>query len=236
MTTPTQNAENLALIVQEILTAIVRLRSNRQHVSDAGAFRSQMRAALQAASQEARQKGYTEQDFRLAAFAVVAFLDESVLNSHNPVFASWPRKPLQEELFGGHVAGETFFENLNALLRAADSKNIADVLEVYDLCLLLGYQGRYTIGNHGELRAFEHAIAEKMRRIRGAGQLAPNWAPQPGRAHAPAHDPALRSLGYAAAALLGLALLLFLVFKFSLNTGVSAVHELAAAPAIKVAQ
>ena len=47
---------------------------------------------------------------------MVAFLDESILNSQNPLFADWPRKPLQEELFGTHIAGEVFFQNLQKLL------------------------------------------------------------------------------------------------------------------------
>ena len=49
--------ENLALVLQEALTAIVRLRSNRQAVSDAGSFRIHMREALRSADQEARKLG-----------------------------------------------------------------------------------------------------------------------------------------------------------------------------------
>ena len=49
---------------------------------------------------------------------MVAFLDESILNLRNPVFADWPRKPLQEELFGHHMAGEIFFQNLQPLAGA----------------------------------------------------------------------------------------------------------------------
>ena len=73
------------------------------------------------ADQEARNRGYTAEDARLASFAVVAFLDESVLNLQNPVFAGWPRKPLQEEMFGGHVAGEIFYQSLQRLLERSES-------------------------------------------------------------------------------------------------------------------
>src|ERR1035441_1866257 len=86
---------NLALIYQEILTAITRFRSNRQAVADAGSFRNQIKAAIGAAESEATRKGYAPDDVRLATFAVVAFLDESILNSNNPIFADWPRMPLQ---------------------------------------------------------------------------------------------------------------------------------------------
>lgn len=227
MTTSDQRTENLALVLQEILTATVRLRANRQNVTNVESFRTQMRSALQAAQQESRQKGYSDNDFRLAAFAVVAFIDESVLNSRNPVFASWPRKPLQEELFGGHMAGETFFENLSGLLRAGDSDHVADVLEVYDLCLLLGYQGRYSSSNSGELQNLKRLIAEKILRIRGVVPLAPNWAPVFGVAPIASGDAMVRKLAYAAVACLVFAILLFIVFKLSLHSAVSAVQELA---------
>src|SRR5438445_9500773 len=140
-----RRAENLALVLQEVLTAIVRLRSNRQAVSDANSFRAHMREALKSADNEGRRYGYSGEDIQLAVFAVVAFLDESILNSRNPMFADWPRKPLQEELFGVHVAGEIFFRNLERLLKDSDSPSLADLLEVYLLCLLLGFAGRYSI-------------------------------------------------------------------------------------------
>ena len=140
-------SDNLALILQEVLTAVVRLRSNRQAVSDANSFRIHMREALKAADQEARKRGYNADTIRDAVFAVVAFLDESILNSRNPLFADWPRKPLQEELFGTHIAGEVFFQNLQRLVGQSDSPELADLLEVYYLCILLGFAGRYSAGN-----------------------------------------------------------------------------------------
>ena len=47
---------NLALGFQEIFTAVVRLRYNRQAVPDAEAFRAQMRQALRVAEQDARSR------------------------------------------------------------------------------------------------------------------------------------------------------------------------------------
>jgi type IV/VI secretion system ImpK/VasF family protein len=165
---PTRS-DNLALIFQEVLTAIVRLRSNRQELSDAESFRFSMREAIKAAIQEARnQGGYNADDIKMATLALVGFLDESVLNLRNPMFADWPRKPLQEELFGIHMAGEIFFRNLEQLMGRPDSADLADLLEVHYLCLLLGYGGRYSIGGKGELQAITTATGDRIRRIRGA--------------------------------------------------------------------
>src|ERR1700692_1358763 len=148
----TRRAENLAFVFQELLTVGERLRSNRQQVADAPSFRAQIWAAVKQADEDARRRGYSSDDIELATFAVIAFLDESILNLRLPVFADWPRQPLQEERYGHHIAGEIFFQNLQKLLGRTDAPSVADLLEVYDLCLLLGFAGRYSLGNTGELR------------------------------------------------------------------------------------
>lgn len=219
-TVDTRRPENLALIYQEVLTAIERLRANRQGVTDANAFRHHTREALKTAAGAALQAGYPADDARYATFATVAFLDESVLNSQNPIFTDWLRKPLQEELFGTHVAGETFFQNLQALLGRQDSPDLADVLEVHYLCMLLGFGGRYSAGNRGELNQVMSMTADKIRRIRGGqGPLSPAWA-LPNEALPSGSDPLVRKLGIAAIACAGLMVLLFVIYKIVLGSGV----------------
>ena len=142
-----RRTENLAYIYQQILTVIVRVRQNRQAVSDANAFRANIQAGLRAAEKDAVKKAYSPDDIRMATLAAVAYLDESIRQSSNPVFSSWHSMPLQEEMFGHHVAGETFFENLEKLMSRQDSNDAADVLEVYALCLLMGYKGRYGLSS-----------------------------------------------------------------------------------------
>jgi type VI secretion system protein ImpK len=211
--------ENLALLYQEVLTAVVRLRANRQGVTDANAFRHHTREALKTAASQALGAGYAQDDVRLATFATVAFLDESVLNSQNPHFADWLRQPLQEELFGTHIAGEVFFHNLEQLLGRTDSQDLADLLEVHYLCLLLGFGGRYSAGNRGELAQVMNLTGDKIRRIRGHfGPLSPAWAPPPGAGRS-GKDPWARKLAIAAIACAALMILLFVVYKLVLSSG-----------------
>jgi type VI secretion system protein ImpK len=219
--------ENLALIFQEMFTAIVRLRSNRQAVSDAESFRHHIREAVKTAAQEARNRaGYSTEDIRKATLAVVGFLDETILNLQNPLFANWPRQPLQEELFGTHMAGEVFFQDLQELLGRNDSEDLADVLEVHYLCLLLGYSGRYSIGNRGELQSIMDATARKIQRIRGdfAG-LAPAWKPPVERVKT-AQDPWARRLLFGAVACFALAVLLWVVYKLVLGSGAASLQTI----------
>jgi type VI secretion system protein ImpK len=220
--------ENLAFCFQEVLTAIVRLRANSQSISDPAAFRQHIRAALKAAEQEAAHRGYLNEDIRLCTFAVVAFLDESILNSQNPAFADWPRKPLQEELFGVFVAGEIFFRNLERLLTRPDSHVLADILEVHLLCMQLGFRGKFSLTGSAELRSFSEQIKQKIGRIRGHhDEIVPNWAP-PAEAPRLASDPWLKHLLFGAAGICGLAIVLFLVYYLVLGSGVSSVESTAA--------
>lgn len=222
--------DNLALVFQEILTAIVRLRTNRQVVTDPEVFRGQMREALKAADQDGRTRGYTAEQIKLAIFAVVAFLDESILNLQQPVFAQWHRKPLQEELFGIDIAGEIFFNNIQRLLGQRDSHDLADVLEIYELCLLLGFRGRYGLGGQADLRSVIETVKEKLRRIRGySPDLSPYWAIPPGKVKVMGSDPWVKRLFWTAIASFVLVIVLFGIYKISLGAGAS---ELRAIPTL----
>ena len=171
-------AGRLALILQELLTAVARLRSDRQAVPDAAAFRAQLLELVRRADQEAQAAGYAPADARLAIFAAVALLDESALNSRQPALADWSRRPLQEELFGGHMGGEWFFQHVEQLLARQDSPALTDLLEVHHLCLLLGFRGRYGLDDRGALHAIAAQLDDRVKRSRGApGDLVPDWRP-----------------------------------------------------------
>jgi type VI secretion system protein ImpK len=225
---PTEAIErrsNLALSFQEIFTAIVRVRFNRQAVSSADSFREHMRNALRTASQEAVQKGYNVDDVKLAAFAVVAFLDESVLASSIPVFSTWSRLPFQEELFGQHMGGEAFFQYVQQLLARRDCAEAADILEVFYLSLLLGYRGRYGMGSSGELRGVMDSIREKIHRIRGSNApLSPQWAIPSEAAPPKRSDPWVSRIMIAAVAATAITLVAYAAFIFGLISGASTLH------------
>jgi type VI secretion system protein ImpK len=160
-------SENLALLYQGLLTGIVRLQAKREHIPDAEVFRRRTMRALQDVERDARSAGYELDDVRDTHFAVVAFLDSVVLNSTEPGRAEWERKTLQEELFGQTDAGVVFFEKLERFRSRRDSKRLADILEVYLLCLLLGFEGRYSGGLRGELYSIAERVRSRIENIRG---------------------------------------------------------------------
>ena len=220
--------QNLAFVFQELLTVGERLRSGRQPVNDSGAFRGQLLAALDASIDEGRKRGYNAEDVELAAFAVVAFLDESILNLRLPIFADWPRQPLQEQRYGHHIAGEIFFKNLGNLVTRNDTHDLADILEVYYLCMLLGFAGRYSLGGKGELYAVQQQLGDKIQRIRKTTpELSPAWQlPNDGPPRVQG-DPWVKRLIYIAAGCLVVTGLLFALYTLLLNNGVSQMANLA---------
>jgi type VI secretion system protein ImpK len=220
----TARVNSLALCFQEALTAIVRVRFQRQQVQDSESFRAQMRRTLQSAMQEGRTLGYSSDTVQMGVFAAVAYLDESVLNLQSPVFSDWARRPLQEELFGGHLAGEMFFTNLRALLGQQDSAEVADALELHCLCLEMGYRGRYALGDSGELHQVLRQALAKIERTRGPAQLMPPIT-APAVPPARTKDTWTRMLLLTTCVLAGLTVVAFGGYEILLGSGVSQVQN-----------
>jgi len=206
------------LSLQEALTVTVRLRADRQIASDAGSFRQHIKQLLAAADRRARETGYDGQYVKLAVYAFVAFLDESVLSSSNPMFGDWHRRPMQEEIFGDMLGGEVFFQNLRDLLARQDSEDLADLLEVYQLCMLLGFKGRYAAGDGGELGALMATVQDKVMRIRGGAEpVSASWALPEGEEVKVRQDSWLKRMRILAGTALVLTLLLWVGCSVALN-------------------
>jgi type VI secretion system protein ImpK len=174
---PSPAQENLALLYQGLLTGIVRLQSQRQRIADGESFRKRTKATLQEVEQVAVAAGYDVRDVKDTHFAVVAFLDSVVLHSKDPVHVEWESKTLQEELFGKSEAGVVFFEKLEHFRSRRDSQQLADILEVYLLCLLLGFEGRYSGAARGDLDGIIQRTRMRIQDIRGRSrQISPTGA------------------------------------------------------------
>jgi type VI secretion system protein ImpK len=215
---------SLASCYENSLTTILRLAAlQQQSMPNSQGFRNSIRAALKTAMEEAKALGYTGEINQLAFFAAVALLDESVLKLQSPAFADWAQKPMQEEMFGHARAGEVFFENLRALLARQDSHEAADCLEVYTLCMLLGFKGQFALSSggsdylscqgasrpSGEIQTLIRQAREKINRIRGQAAFLPDGAPSPEVKQTAAIDRWSRGLGIAAICLLVITLVVY---------------------------
>jgi len=169
-----RSSENLAFLYQGLLTIIVRLQAGREQIPEAQSFRLRAKKLLADAERDARRVGYDADDVKDTHVAVTAFLDSVVLHSSEAGRAEWERQSLAEELFKIPDAGEVFFDKIDDLRGRRDSQDLADVLEVYLLCLLLGFEGRYAGGLRGELSAIKEKVRRRIDDIRGKpGRLSP---------------------------------------------------------------
>ena len=116
--------------------------------------------------QRAREENILEVDIQKAKHAIVALIDETL---------KWESR-LERRYFDSMVAGDEFFDRLDEMLK--QSRNISkdsdfpyDVLEVYYICLTLGFSGRY-IGDTERLQEYIRKLQEVLD-IRDAGELSP---------------------------------------------------------------
>ena len=115
----------------------------RNSPKDAALFRTSIQMMLTKFEKSARRLRISADDTHAAKYAFCALIDEIVLSSHFNIRDEWERQPLQLAFFGDQLAGENFFNKLEEL-RSKGSSHL-QALEVYHLCLLLGFQGKYIL-------------------------------------------------------------------------------------------
>jgi type VI secretion system protein ImpK len=175
---------------------------------------------LQDIEQLALSGGYDGRDVQETHFAVAAYLDSVVLHSEESVRAEWERKTLQEEMFGQRDAGVVFFEKLEDFRSRRDSEQLAGILEVYLLCLLLGFEGRYSGGLRSELEGITERVRKRIEDIRALRrQISPSGDLPPQAAAAPL--PRIQRINHLRWYMLGAAgftLLCFVILKLILSS------------------
>jgi len=219
--------ENLALLYQGLLTGIVRIHSGRQPLVNAEMFRRRTKEALAEVTREAMKRNYAAEHTIETDFALVAFLDEVILSSKDPAKDEWVQRPLQEELFNITTAGELFFTRIERLLTRADTQELADMLEVYYLCILLGFEGQFSTRNKTELHLLSDRMRQRIEHIRNADpRFSPNGALPGGPITVAAPDPVVRKLKVTALAIAAAAIFFFLVAWVHLLWKGSQLHDL----------
>lgn len=219
-TSETLPRAGLADLCAELLALALELRRTGA-VGDAEVLRARIDEQFRELDVRARQADIPQEDVQLAKYAVAAFIDETILTSDSPAKNAWADRPLQLAYFNDFSAGEEFYAKIDALRGARKTS----VLEVYYLCLALGFRGKYV-----DLQGMEKKkilMDTMLREIRSASPpevqgLSPRGLP-------PDALPALaRNLpAWLAAAAGGLILLgLYLLFAFLLGARADAALKL----------
>lgn len=144
-----QKGKTLSDFASESLILILQLKSIN-NFGNANTIKAKVAELLEEFERSSRSAGYDNEKIQLAKFALVAFLDETIISSAWDQKDEWLSEPLQLKLFDSFNAGEEFFDNIK-LLRQRTARN-KDVLEVYYLCLVLGFKGKYQLQSPEILR------------------------------------------------------------------------------------
>lgn len=162
-------------LVQDFISMALIVRRGRQ-VTSVSAFEASVDSFFASLERDARSANYSVDQVKDTQYALCAFLDESVLRSgDNELRRHFELSPLQFRYFGVHLAGQGFFEKIDAL--RSDVKLNLDVLEVYHLCLALGFEGKFGIGEKDQLRYLANTLGQDIARYRKTPKtLSPDWA------------------------------------------------------------
>lgn len=109
--------------------------------------------------------GIPKDTLRLARYALAAYLDEMVMSSHWGKKHQWPAMSLQGELFSTDLAGQGFFQNLEEIWRGHPLNT--DLLELYYLCLALGFEGKYKLQGREQLKALIQDLGRELQAKQG---------------------------------------------------------------------
>jgi type VI secretion system protein ImpK len=121
-----------------------------------------LRGVVEEVLRRAAVLGFSHQDAQDMGYALVALMDELVLNKPEPYRQFWMSNLLQLHYFNETVAGDSFFNRLTAVRK---DPHRAEVLRVYYLCLKFGFQGRYRIrGGDLELNTLTDAVQKDLER------------------------------------------------------------------------
>ena len=182
-------APSLPDLCGDLLAFAMQLRRSADP-GDAEVLRQRIDEQFRSLESRARQSDVPQEDVQQAKYAIAAFIDEMILTSNWSLKDSWSDKPLQLAYFNDFSAGEEFYNRIET--HRAAKKN--SVLEVYYLCLALGFRGKYV-----DMQGMEKKkvlLDTLLREIRGGapapgtGGLSPHWQPPDSAGNLGRHFPA----------------------------------------------
>jgi type VI secretion system protein ImpK len=213
---------SLAGLAAPVLEMVMQLRAGM--LKPSRDVRTRIATMLKEMEERGDALRYRERQIQAIKFALAAFVDETVLTADFPERDEWEKFPLQLEYFREHLAGVKFFERLDEMLK--DKEPDPDVIEVYYICLLLGFKGKYAVYFEEQRKGVIETVAERLRQLGRLGdtELSPHWKavdqPEPPR------DPSLPfwvKIGSGVG--VGLVILIYMVLYFLLRSDVNEARE-----------
>jgi type VI secretion system protein ImpK len=153
----------------DVLIAAVRLGTDR-NLPAPDELRERFVRGLQQMVSRCRTLGVPDADVAEAHYALVAFIDDRILQSDWHGRGEWMRSPLQLQIYREVRAGEHFFARASALMQRSQTP---PALEIYYLCLALGFTGTHD----QNARSYLNAVQARVRRGTPGAPLSPHAVP-----------------------------------------------------------
>jgi type VI secretion system protein ImpK len=167
------NPNDLIAFAGPVFDLILRLKAGI--VAPSNDLRPKIAAMLTDFEKRGERYRFSSKIIQVSKFALAAFVDETVLSNNFNLKEEWEKNALQLEYFGEQLAGDKFFEKLLAMIKQIDVT--ADAVEIYYVCMLLGFKGRYGVYEKEKLLAIMQQTANalvKAGKIRPV-ELSPHW-------------------------------------------------------------
>lgn len=176
-----QSNNDLVTFAGPIFDLILRLKAGI--VQPSNDLRSQIARLLKDFSDRALRYRHRESVIEVAKFGLAVFVDEIILIKAGEagdysLREQWEKIPIQLEFFGDNWGGETFYEKLESMLRQIEVT--ADAVEVYYICMLLGFKGRYAVVEQDKLLKTMQKTADALVKVGKISkvELSPHWLVQ----------------------------------------------------------
>lgn len=167
-------------IVNAASTLIAVFAKTRNAVShpDVGGLHQRLINEIKTLEADLRDLGLKQEVQLSVRYLMCSVLDEAVLNTPWGTESAWGQRTLLSVFHGETSGGEKSFLILDRL-RQSPSDNL-DVIELFYICLSLGFEGRYRFMNRGReaLDQVREELFSIIRRQRGDYErtLSPNWS------------------------------------------------------------
>ncbi len=159
-----------------LLTLIIKLRTTTEF-SNAPQLHQRITRELQKFDQEIRAQGVSQETVLAARYLLCTVLDETVMNTPWGAQSGWSQRSLLSIFHKETFGGEKCFLILQRLQETANQN--LDVLELFYLCLSLGFEGKFRLApnGHAQLETIRDNLYNTIQSHRGyvENDLSPRW-------------------------------------------------------------
>jgi type VI secretion system protein ImpK len=163
-----------------LLVLATQLRNTTSH-ADVEGLRNFAVQSMKKFEVAANDGGYAKETVLSARYVLCVFVDESVLGTPWGGESLWGAESLLSTFHNETWGGEKFFVLLDRLLQQAAAQR--DLLELFYICLALGFRGKYGVAQMGlsQLGEIQSNLYRTIVNLHGdfERELSPHWVGEP---------------------------------------------------------